>query len=89
MSELDWNKVEDEITKIHNAGTGIAETLEKRVGLTIRYIKSIVEKENAELKQQIEREIANNSLTLERLAITEEEYEEEIKELRKQIEDNK
>jgi len=43
--------------------------------------------ENAELKKQIECEIANNSLTLERLAITEEEYEEEIKELKKKIED--
>jgi len=41
--------------------------------------------ENTELKKQIECEIANNSLTLERLAITEEEYEEEIKELKKKI----
>ena len=57
----------------------------RRVELIL--INNKLQKENTELKQQIECEIANNSLTLERLAITEEEYEEEIKELKKKIED--
>ena len=64
----------------------LAEIAEKHYDL---YDDLIADKDYAiaELKKQIECEIANNSLTLERLAITEEEYEEEIKELKKQIED--